>query len=373
MGHLQRFHDAIDGVLMLLRAGRPLHPYYKALASQFEPLDDVLPEGTIPFALSPSGLIPSPRFSEFSPSSALVQHLRHILPEYVPSAPHSTPDPESGSPPIKAATTNETISSQQQTGGFALPTIPMPAVHLNMDMRNLKWGWPGYLTFGKNAKDKEKQGNAKVGADEPKYEPELEVKPDPGREIEVPPDEPVVSDGVTGPDPLKEEEKVGVEVEVEVDTASLADAIKSQNGHGGSNEHSSGAGTPNEAPPSPAAGTINPVPEDDATPTAVQPVNSVPASQEGRKGVSQQPVFTGTPTSSPEELPPTISEPPSPPVEFSQTLIYLAPRGDPLRTTKRKLYYLTVRLPSRVCFPQYLTEMRGLTVTERGHHRCYSR
>jgi len=36
-----------------------------------------------------------------------------------------------------------------------------------------------------------------------------------------------------------------------------------------------------------------------------------------------------------------ISEPQLPPVTFSQTLVHLAPRGDPLRTTKWKVYYLT--------------------------------
>lgn len=343
----------IDGVLILFWVGRPLHPNYKALASQFEPLNDVLPEGIILFALSSSGLIPSLRFSEFSPSSSLVQHLRSILPEYIPSTPHSTPDPESDSTSVRAATPNENTSGQPQTGGFALPTIPMPAVHLNMDVRNLKWGWPGYLTFGKNVKDK--QRNGKVSEDKPKQELELEVKPDLGEESGIPSDALAVSDDAPGSHPPKEEEKVGVETEV--DTVSLADAIESQNIHGGSsNEHSPGEGTPTELPPSPATRIIGPVPEDDATPTAVQPADALPASQEETEGVPQQPVPLRTPTPSPEELLPTILEPPLPPVTFSQTLVHLAPRGDPLRTTKRRLYYLMVRCPSRACFRLDLTK-----------------
>lgn len=227
-----------------------------------------------------------------------------------------------------------------------------------MDVRNLKWGWPGYLTFGKNSKDKEKQRSAKVGEDKPKHEPELEAKRDPGSETGVPPDAVIVGNDLLGSHPPNEEEKV--EVEVEVDTVSLADAMESQNSHGGnSNEHSPGAGTPSEAPPSPATRTIIPVPEDDVTPTAVQPVNSVPASQEGVEGESQRLTPTRTQTPSTEEFPPTISEPPLPPVAFSQTLVHLALRGDPLRTIKRKLYYLTVCCPSRARFPRDLTEIAG--------------
>ncbi|KAF9785086.1 hypothetical protein BJ322DRAFT_1123986 [Thelephora terrestris] len=316
--------------------GRPLHPYYKVLASQFEPLDDILPEGVIHFALSPSGLIPSPRFSRSSPSPALVQHLRSILPEYIPSVPHSTPDPESE---IKPTSSNDNATGQRSTGGFALPTIPMPAVHLNMDVRNLKWGWPGYLTFGKNSKDKEKQKNAKVVEDERKPDSELETKPDAGGERGTPLDAPVVGDDVPGSDPQKEEEKV--EVEAEVDTVSLVDAMGSEISHGGSsNGHSPGSGTPGETPPSPATRTIAPPSEDDATPTAIQPVNPALDAQEGSNEASEEPTPTRPPSPNPVEMPPAILEPTLPRVNFSQTLVHLAPLGHPLRTIKRRLYYL---------------------------------
>ena len=345
-----RFND----VLTLLWVGRPLHPYYKALGSQFEPLDDVLPPHSISFALSPSGLIPSPRFSELSPSPALVQHLRSILPEYVPSVPQPPPDPESDSGSIKAAASTESASGQQPAGGFALPTIPMPAVNLNMDVRNLKWNWPGYLTFGKNSKDKEKQKNAKVTGDEQKKsDTELESKPDTDGEGEA---SSVTEGEVPGSDPQNEEEKL--RLEVEVDTASLADAIESENIRGGSsNEHSPGVSTPSEAPPSPATRTIGPLSDDDATPTAVQPVDPVPVLR-GVDETSQQTSSTGRPSPSPkEELPPTVSEPPLPLVTFSQTPVHLAPLEHPLRTTKRRLYYLTVRRPSRAFFSRSELEM----------------
>jgi len=327
------------GVLILLWVGRPLHPYYKALASQFEPLDDVLPIESIPLALSPSGLIPSPRFSEFSPSPALVQHLRSIIPEYVPSDPNSTPDPESSPKTPKTAASNESSSGQQSAGGFVLPTIPMPAVNLNMDVRNLKWNWPGYLTFGKNSKDKEKEKSTKVAADERKPDSELgsEPEPDGGGEGRGSPDVPVADGDVPGPDPPREEEKV--EVEVEVDTASLADAMVSESIRtGSSNEHSPGVGTPSERPSSPTARTIRPTPGDDTTPKAAQPVALGPVSGEGVTEIFQEPTRE-------EELSPVISEPPPPPVILSQTTVHLAPPGYPLRTTKRRLYYMTVRCP----------------------------
>ena len=51
--------------------------------SQFESPGGFLSTQPIHFASSHSGFIPS-RFSEFGPSSALVQHLRSIISEYVP-------------------------------------------------------------------------------------------------------------------------------------------------------------------------------------------------------------------------------------------------------------------------------------------------
>ena len=316
------------------------------MASQFEPLDDVLPTGTIPFALSPSGLIPSPRFSEFSPSPALVQHLRSILPEYVPSDPGPSPNPESDSSTVKGTASNEN-SSQQPTSGFSLPTIPMPAVTLNVDVRNMRWSWPGYLTFGKNSKDKEKRKNSKVPVDQQKPDPKLEPKPDIGGKGGAPSDTPVAEGDIPNSEPPKEEEKV--EVEVEVDTVSLADAMEESGPGGSSNKHSPGAGTPNEAPP--AVGTVGPTPDENPAPTAVQPTDPVPLFREGVDEVSQEPDSISPPLSSPEEeLLPTISEPPPPLVKFSQTPVHLAPPGHPSRTTKRSLFYLTVRRAPCVFF-----------------------
>ena len=328
--------------------GRPLHPHYKALAPQFESLDDVLPIESIPFALSPSGLIPSPRFSELGPSPALAQHLRSILPEYVPSDPDPLPDSESDSNTTKVAASNED-SGKQPTGGFSLPAIPMPTVALNVDVRNMKWGWPGYLTFGKNSKDKEKQKGADTTADEQKPGSELGTKSDAGEEGGASSDEAGVGGDVPGSDSSKEEEKV--EVEVEVDASSLADAIESEGSHGrGSNAHSPGASTPSESPPPLAVETIGPIPDHDVTPTAVRPPDPDPVSREEDNETSQQPPFTGSPSPGSEELRPATPEPAPPPATFSQTLVHLAPPGHPLQTTKRRLYYLTVRCPLRARF-----------------------
>jgi hypothetical protein len=323
-----------------------LHPHREALASQFEPLDDVLPIGSIPFALSPSGLIPSPRFSEFSPSPALIQHLHSILPEYVPSDPVPPLGPESNPDTVKAAAPNENSSGRPPTGGFALPTIPMPAVNLNMDVRNLKWNWPGYLTFGKNSKDKDKgkRKDGKAAGDEQRPEDsEPDSEPDAGGDGGISLGKLVAEGDAPGSDAPIEEEKAGVEVEV--NPLSLADAIESEGSHGGSsNEHSPGASTPSEAPPSPAARTIRPIPDDNVTPTAVQSADPVPTFGEGDSEKPQQPTSTGSPSpGSDEKLSPAISEPPPQPVMFSQTSVHLAPPGQPLRTTKRRLYYITVR------------------------------
>ena len=336
--------------------GRPLHPNYKTLAQQFEPLDEVLPIESIPFALSPSGLIPSPRFSEFCPSPALVQHLRSILPEYVPSAPDPPPDLELGSNAVKTATDEN--PSQQPIGGFSLPTIPMPAVTLNVDVRNMKWNWPGYLTFGKNSKDKEKQKGAEAVVDEQKSDSELEPKPDPRGEGGTSSDVPLTEGDIPGSSPLKEGEKV--EVEVEVDTLSLADAMESEAGHGrNSNAPSPGAGAPSEIHPLLPVRVIGPLPDDDITPTAALPPDPDPVPREGDNETSQQPASTGSHSpSSVEELYPATSEPPPQLVAFSQTLVHLAPAEHPFRTTKRRLYYLTVCLSPRAFSSRSELDMR---------------
>lgn len=107
--------------------------------------------------------------------------------------------------------------------------IPIPAVGLNVDMRNLRWSWPGYLTFGKSPKDEERKKGKKATVDEQKSDSELGSKPVTGEETSL---DALVAEGDTPcSDPLKEEGKV--EVEVEVDTLSLADAMEFENGHGG--------------------------------------------------------------------------------------------------------------------------------------------
>ena len=348
------------GVLIPFWVGRPLHPHYKVLVSQFESLDDVLPTESISFALSSSGLIPSPRFSEFGPSPPLVQHLRSILPEYVPGAPDPSPDPESDSSMVKTTASNED-PGQHPTTGFSLPTIPVPTVNLNVDMRNLKWNWPGYLTFGKNSKDKERQKGVKANVNEQKPGSEPESKPDAGGEGEASEDVLVAEGDTPCSDPPKEEEKV--EVEVEVDTLSLADAMESENSRGGSSSAHSRA--PSETPPSPTIRTIEPIPDDDATPTATQPPDP-DAILQGVNEISQLPASTEPPSPGSEEgSHPVTSEPPPPPVMFSQTLVHLAPPGHPLRTTERRLYYLTVRHPPDTFFSSRSELTRRLAGNDR--------
>ena len=241
----------------------------------------------------------------------------------------------------------------------------MPAVSLNVDVRSLRWSWPGYLTFGKNSKEKEKRKNAKVPVEEQTPDP----KPDAGGEGVVSLDVSVAEGDGPGSDPPKEGEKV--EVEVEVDTGSLADAME-ENGHGGSsNKHSPGVSTPNETPPPPTVRTVGSTPDDDATPTAVQPTDPVPVFQEGVDEVSEEPTSISPPSSSPEEeLPPTVLEPLPPLIAFAQTPAHLAPPEHPLRTTKRRLYYLTVRPDHRGFSSKSELKSMCSVATEREHHRC---
>ena len=108
------------------------------------------------------------------------------------------------------------------------------------------------LDLREESEGKESKKGTKATVDEQKSDSGLGSKPVTGEEVSL---DALVAEGDTPcSDPLKEEGKV--EVEVEVDTLSLADAMESENGHGGtSSTHSR---TPSEAPPSPLPERLGP-------------------------------------------------------------------------------------------------------------------
>ena len=84
--------------------------------SQFESPGGFLPMQSIPFAVFHSGVIPSPRFSRFGPSSTLGQHLRSILSGYVPGTQDPPPDPRSDFNAVETAASNKNRGGQPTTG-----------------------------------------------------------------------------------------------------------------------------------------------------------------------------------------------------------------------------------------------------------------
>ncbi|TBU44016.1 hypothetical protein BD309DRAFT_893366 [Dichomitus squalens] len=143
--------------------GISLHPLHARLTPLLEAFASTLPDELITFALLPPHVIP-PRSARY-PASLV----RHVLARIPPPA---TPIPTSkqsdrpstvGTPlrqrpgSLQIAPTDVKLPPAQTESGFAFPLPPMPNMpampnmNFSLDMKNVKWGWPGYLTFGKGA------------------------------------------------------------------------------------------------------------------------------------------------------------------------------------------------------------------------------
>ncbi|KAI0794029.1 hypothetical protein C8Q74DRAFT_1246439 [Fomes fomentarius] len=136
--------------------GIPLHPLHSKLTPLLDKFASSLPNELMTFALMPPYVIPSrtPRYP-----SALVRYVLARIP------PPATPVPRNQAPVPATSAVTIPIPSGKLAGpingkvahtesGFAMPlSMPImpaiPSMNFGLDMKNVKWGWPGYLTFGK--------------------------------------------------------------------------------------------------------------------------------------------------------------------------------------------------------------------------------
>ncbi|OBZ73855.1 Vacuolar fusion protein CCZ1 [Grifola frondosa] len=218
--------------------------------------------------------------------------------------------------------------------------IAMPSMNLSVDMRNLKWNWPGYLTFGKSA------SSSKTPSIPPT------PSPHPGGDTSAA--------SVPG-DKIDEKGEMKLNpAEVEIDAESLREAIATDNVHGPSSravspappvspeieEHSIQTsddmpGTGNQNLVSPEVNTIAPARQD----LSLERLTDLPPATVPFDGLP-------SPPANPSDLPVVSSQssesgPESKPIErllpsFFTTAIHLADSMDTLSTQRKRVLHLSV-------------------------------
>ncbi|KAI1793552.1 hypothetical protein LXA43DRAFT_1001272 [Ganoderma leucocontextum] len=140
--------------------GIPLHPSHANLTPLLDKFASKLPDELMTFALLPPHFIPS-RTPQYP--AALIRHVLARIPPPTTPVPKNKPAIPSSAmtPPPAARMGQQTIPADvkpppaQTEAGFAfpiplMPNMPaMPNMNFGLDVKNMKWGWPGYLTFGK--------------------------------------------------------------------------------------------------------------------------------------------------------------------------------------------------------------------------------
>ena len=188
--------------------------------------------------------------------------------------------------------------------GLPIPSMPaMPNMNFGLDVKNLKLGWPGYLTFGKGGAAKASSGPSVGPADLAAI-------------VEGPPN-------LVPPETSETAPNAGRMDTLDVDTASLLEAISTE---------SVGSYT-RAASPSPSTlskslqlGDIVP----NVSPSNASPVEPQEGESDGVHltvpGIAYLPPLDTTPVAT-----------------FLQTPVHLANTEDPLKTQRKRVYHLTVR------------------------------
>ncbi|KAI0334536.1 hypothetical protein GY45DRAFT_1343283 [Cubamyces sp. BRFM 1775] len=314
--------------------GIPLHPLHKELTPLLDSFVSKLPQELVAFALIPPYVIP-PRAPRYPPE--LVRFvLSRIPPPATPvsranslglglGAPtHASLATQESGPSMPPATQpSSNTESKRNSASTLLPLPPMPNMNLGLDMRNLKWAWPGYLTFGKPGT------NTKAST-------VLPTPAAPGTTF-VSPSGQKEDAGTIQDDGLKPHDGVAVKSRetLEVDTASLLEAITTE---------SIGSHT-RAASPAPSAlsrssqlgdssdrvGANNPSPTEPNLVAFLAPDDGQPETS----GAALQ--SSDPPTTS------TVNDTTTPRVtrSFLQSLVHLASSSDPLVTEKQRVLHLT--------------------------------
>ncbi|KAH8093310.1 hypothetical protein BXZ70DRAFT_949891 [Cristinia sonorae] len=140
--------DADEDTTFSLHLGLPLHPLYRSLTTILDEFASQLSFDTTTFLINAAQVIPSTSLLKSGYAPTLPGHIGTRIPPSPPpvlKASSSTGTvvlPKTHTPP------EESGPKSSEKPQDAKPSF-MPMPHMNLDMRNIKWSWPGYLTFGR--------------------------------------------------------------------------------------------------------------------------------------------------------------------------------------------------------------------------------
>ncbi|OSD02951.1 hypothetical protein PYCCODRAFT_1477255 [Trametes coccinea BRFM310] len=315
--------------------GVPLHPLHDRLTPLLEEFSSKLPHELMTFALIPPYVIP-PRTPRYP--AALVRYvLSRIPPPPTPVARNNSSGPSpppvapavSSKPPAPASTKLESKADESATASTILGMPALPPMNLGLDMKNLKWTWPGYLTFGKSnagSKTSTTPQTPSAGTVVTPPTPSVADPPSTTAQEGLHP-EAAAKDGSTKRETL------------EVDTASLLEAISTE---------SMGSHTRAASPAPSTLSRSTQLPESSGKPagegaSAGPSAASSPVHEQGQGGEPE----SGAPQPGPMQQPPwsggTGESAPRPAREFLRAIVHLASESDPLATEKKRVLHLTHR------------------------------
>ncbi|KAL0065153.1 hypothetical protein AAF712_007823 [Marasmius tenuissimus] len=259
--------------------GVPLHPTHALITPLLDQLSSTIPDSLAPIFATSTHIIPSKRYLNGRLPISLSRHIISLVPPPPePSEKGPTTNSESTTrhkkPPDPEGTKENT--SKHQSNPSVNSFMGIPTGNLNMNV-NVKWSWPGYLTFGKsNPQDRPMIATTPAVEKKPHEEPHGE-----GEAVEEQP-------------PPRDRPE-----EVEVDKNALDDAISSEGVH---------------------------------TPDTLSKQSNFDVEDGDKREVEDEPV------PSPPSEPPVPHTPPRP---FSSIGVHIADPLNPLLTKKRKIHFLS--------------------------------
>ncbi|THH21185.1 hypothetical protein EUX98_g8430 [Antrodiella citrinella] len=334
--------DTEEDITFASHLGVPLHPLYHTLTPILDEFTSQLPYSTTSFIFSGSQLVPSASLSVLPCAGTLSGHIATRIPPPPPPIPLSEASSSTATvvpPDLGKDGQSDTVKGSDKSSEANKVPFMNHVSHMSLDMKNIKWGWPGYLTFGKT-----KPGTPSI--------PTTSLE----EAISSPPASPKLAKLN-----VEESKDAGhlTPPSVNVDTESLVDAISSDNAH--STQPSSPASR-SHASPSPAPGHLSlhdeaaednviaegtadsaqeaekleeGLPEDDA------PQNPLGSQQGDGEKAEDDLANDPVPDEEISEQATEPSPPPPPPPQYLPTTVFLEDGDAPASTRKMRVWHAT--------------------------------
>ncbi|KAI0788770.1 hypothetical protein C8Q75DRAFT_767861 [Abortiporus biennis] len=363
--------------------GAPTHPSHRVLTPLLDELSSNIPSDTTTFALIPPYVIPSTKLLHSKYPNALARYIATRIP---PPPPPPPPEPEKPSaeqpssskpePQIhEKSSTEEHTQAPKPERPKSISFLNLPPMNLNMDVRNIKWNWGGYMSFGKG-------GGGSTSNATPKIAISLPQTPTTVTDNKSPLASDVNSLGVPAdlePPKSHSEPSATGTVTPDIDTESLQEAISTENAlvpTSPSRTHSIHSRSPSVTSPIQESNilpiaTESPIEEKEEE-TEPKKTGSVqneveeepqPTPIPGPEVATTESIPPSTPSAPPAELEPDIPETPViPPPTFLSSTVYLLPESDeapedPCAVVRKRVWHATIDNITFACVVDADTEI----------------